>query len=62
MRDTADIVVGAILAGCILQLAGCIVAWGWLAGTLFGLSYACFIVLAAHWLARVLEAVERSRD
>ena len=62
MRDTADIAVGAILAGCLLQLAGCIVAWGPIAGALFGLSYACFIVLASHWLARVLEAVERSRD
>ena len=62
MRDTTDIVVGAILAGCLLQLAGCIAAWGVVAGTLFGLSYACFIVLASHWLARVLEAVERSRD
>lgn len=57
MRNTADIVAGVLLAGCLLQFIGCVLAWG-VPGVFFGLSYACFIVLFAHWLARVLDAVE----
>lgn len=61
MRGTEDIVVVGLLAGCLLQLVGCILAWG-VPGLFFGLSYVCLIVLFSHWLARILAAVERRED